>query len=237
MPGDLHSMAFAATHVGLVRSNNEDACALPGWASDSETERWHGHLPADGGWALVADGMGGHAFGEVASEMAVELLRPMMASLADRPAVEDALREANAYLFGAMMARPELGGMGTTLAGVVLHGETALAFNVGDSRIYRHAQGTLSQVSLDHGWGHVLTQCLGGASVPVELDPFVDSVGLGEGTRLLLCSDGLTDMLDDGEIARLLDDREGDPAAALVEAALAAGGVDNVTAVVIDAPA
>lgn len=236
MAGERFCAVSAATHVGLVRSNNEDMCALPGWTSGPGSERWSGPLAADGGWALVADGMGGHAAGEVASAAVIETLRPLTVGLWGREEVEAALREANARLYEMMADRPVLAGMGTTIAGIVLRGGSALAFNVGDSRIYHHGAVRLIQISEDHSWGgNVLTQCLGGTGEPMELDPYVRAIEWRAGDALLLCSDGLTNMVEDDQIERLLGLRLSDPAQALVEAALAGGGIDNVTAVVLQA--
>lgn len=237
MPGDHHCAVSALTHVGLVRSSNEDMCAVPGWTSGSDRERWSGALFADGGWALVADGMGGHAAGEVASALIVEALAPLMSGLEDRRDVTAALDEANARLYAATAADPVLAGMGTTIAGLVLRGEEALAYNIGDSRIYRWTPAGLAQISIDHALGGgVLTQCLGGTARPMPLDPFVGRCRWEPQGRFLLCSDGLTNMVPDTAIARLLASRSEGGADALVEAALDAGGVDNVTVVVIDPP-
>ncbi len=237
MPGDHHCAASAVTHVGLVRSDNEDMCAVPGWTSGSGRECWRGRLPTEGGWALVADGMGGHAAGEVASALVIEALAPLMAALEDRRDVLAALDEANARLYAAMAGDPALAGMGTTIAGLVLLGEEALAFNVGDSRIYRWTSAGLVQISVDHALGGgVLTQCLGGTPRPMPLDPFVGLIPLEPDSRFLLCSDGLTNMVPDPAIARFLSRRSEDVAEALVEAALEAGGVDNVTVLAIDPP-
>jgi protein phosphatase len=237
LAGERFCAASAATHVGLVRSNNEDMCAVAGWTSGKGRERWQGELAAEGGWALVADGMGGHAAGEVASELALSALAPMMDRIADAAAVAAALHLANARLYETMAAEPARLGMGTTIAGIALRGESVLAFNVGDSRIYRWSDDALVQVSTDHALGGgLLTQCLGGVADPAPLRPCAVSLGWEAGACFLLCSDGLTNMVTDEEIARLLANARERSVDVLIAAALAAGGADNVTAVLIEAP-
>ena len=221
----------ARTHRGRVRLANEDALAIS--TADCIEARCAGTIP-NGGWALLADGMGGHAAGRIAGQLAIECLRSLEHRLHAQGGIEDAVAAANVALFTAMREDEALAGMGTTIAGVVLSQKGAVCFNVGDSRIYHHGK-TLSLLSEDHVVdGHVLTQCLGGWN---EADPPVPSIVEIEwkrSQRLLLCSDGLTDMLNDSEIAEILDRRGSSAAEALVDAALASGGHDNVTAIVIE---
>jgi len=221
---------FAATHTGYVRASNEDCFATSG----GEGERWSGELEPGSGWALVADGMGGHVAGEVASALAVAHLSAALADRPDSSAIPELLQQANMLLYAMMAQKPGLTGMGTTIGGVCYAPGRLVAFNVGDSRIYLHQRGRLEQLSEDHVvHGHVLTQCLGGYASPEPLRPHVAERPLERPSRVLLCTDGLTDEVADEEIAALLGS-SGDPAAALVDAALAAGGRDNVTAVVLD---
>lgn len=236
MPRAAHR-AWAATDRGHVRVNNEDCCACTGWSSTAGGETWSGGLPGDGGWALVADGLGGHAAGEVASALAVASLALRMPGIENSADVRAALAQAGAAIRAHAAANPALAGMGTTIAGLVLHDGSALAFNLGDSRIYRFSGGVLDQLSIDHAVGrHQLTQCLGGTIAPRTLEPCVRSIRVAAGDRFLLCSDGLTDMLPALRIAALLA-ASADPARALVSAALDAGGADNATAVVVEAGA
>jgi len=233
----------AATSPG-GRSHNEDA------------------LLADTDVFVVADGMGGHEAGEVASATAVDVLRALVGRAAGPDEVRDALlaaHEAVRALPGGSSRRP-----GTTATGVALttHGTTPcwVVLNVGDSRTYRMAGAVLEQVTRDHSevaemvadglvrpdeaahhpWRHVVTRVLGGGAVTVE--PDVDVLAVSPGDRMLVCSDGLTDALPDARIeADLKADLEGDrdPQAAadrLVATAVAAGAADNVTVVVVDAP-
>ncbi len=224
----------AITHRGLVRENNEDAIAVSA-VTDIPPTGWTGSLLLSGGWALVADGIGGHAGGEVASRLAVELLRPVMSMLTDRHAVAQALTAASSGLFDTMDRHPELKGMGTTIAGVILQNDRALVFNVGDSRVYLFQDGRLEQVSEDHAVdGHTLTQCLGGLHGPRQIDPHVRTVRLAAGAGLLLCSDGLTDIAANQQIAEILGSDEPSHASLLLQAALAGGGRDNVSLVVLE---
>ena len=222
------------SHVGHVRSSNEDAIGVSA-SGEVVLSRWNGALPLQRGWALVTDGMGGHVGGEVASRLAIEILRPVLASLASSEQMQLTLNAANKALFDTMKHQPELSGMGTTIAGALLDGDRTFLVNVGDSRIYQHLNGKLTQLSLDHVVeGYMLTQCLGGFRPGARIEPHVREIALMPGMRLLLCSDGLTDMISDDTIAALLEEQSPDPAKLLVQAALDAGGMDNVSAVVIE---
>ncbi len=235
-------VAALATDVGRVRAHNEDA----------------GLVTAD--LVAVADGMGGHAAGEVASRLAIEALRSVGESEGSgelRPKdVLDAVQEANHAILRSAARNPQQTGMATTLAvlaRVSVGGSPHWAVaNIGDSRVYRVLDGRLSQVSTDHSEvaelvslglltpqealvhpaRNIVTRCLG--RDPLEpVDSWVFPPHAGE--RFLLCTDGLTNELRDGTIARILLDGD-DPQAiadALVAAAVEAGGRDNVTVVVV----
>jgi serine/threonine protein phosphatase PrpC len=188
--------AFIRSHVGRVRRHNEDACAVS--ASDEVVTDWQGELPGRSGWAIVADGLGGHAAGEIASTLAVEILRPLMAGPRDHDDVASAIERADAGLYLAMIKAPATRGMGSTIAGIVLLGNHVLAFNVGDSRIYTLNGDSLAQISTDDVVeGNLLPQCLGGAHAQVAMNPHVVRIPLEPDTVLLLCTDGLTEMLPD----------------------------------------
>lgn len=203
------------TEVGHVRRRNEDALL-------ARPER---------GVVAVADGLGGHAAGDVASLTAVRCLDE--APLSADSTVEEMLAatEAAHQAVVAAAAEPECHGMGTTLVLAVLSEDSARVLHVGDSRAYQlDPEGGLRQLTQDHSMQGYLTQALG---LDREVVPDVGEVDCPAGSRLLLCTDGLTNMVADGSIAELLG--TGDPQAAcdaLVEAALAAGGVDNVTVLV-----
>ena len=227
-----------ATHVGLLRAGNEDSV-----------------YPASGGsgpgplLAAVADGMGGHAAGEVASATA------MAAAVAAEGHPRDRVLAANTAVVNAVIDEPSLAGMGTTLTFAEFSPDGALDIgHVGDSRAYLLRDGELSQITTDHSLvaellaagrirpedvhthpqRNLVTRGIG-MSQNVEVD--VEHCDLEHGDRVLLCSDGLTTMITDGDLAAILGG-EGAPEErvwALVEAANAAGGFDNITVVVVDA--
>jgi PPM family protein phosphatase len=226
----------SATDVGRVREGNEDGLLV------DETM----------GLVAVADGMGGHQAGEVASATALEAVRAAVRS--GRP-IRDAIVEANEAVYDKAEDNSELRGMGTTItAGTLATGGTLLIAHVGDSRAYLLRDSDLSQVTDDHSLVEemvrdgqltpeqaavhpqrsIITRALGiDAEVEVALYP----VELQPGDRLMLCSDGLTTMVSADDIAAILR-RESDPQRAarqLIDAANEAGGEDNVTAVVVDA--
>lgn len=220
------------SHRGHVRAENEDAIALSVLLDTPEA--WEGHFPAKDSWVVIADGMGGHAAGQVASRLAVESLRELSSLLFEEEGVEAAVAAVHASMFSAMRQSTALWGMGTTLAGVALSASDALCFNVGDSRIY-HMGSTLSLLSEDHVIdGHMLTRCVGGSNEHDVPEPYLIRIMWKKGQRLLLCSDGLTDMLADDEIASVMNRDHSSPAEALVHAALDVGGRDNVTVVVLE---
>lgn len=237
-------VATATTDPGLRRPENEDAYLL-------DTER---------GLFCVADGMGGHAAGEVASRLAVEVMAREMARPDDGAALDDRLRAAVAAANRAILetaARdPALTGMGTTLTALALardDGGFTIA-HIGDSRAYLFRRGELSQLTADHTW--VQQQVNAGLLTPLEarshpfssmltralgivVNPQVDIIRgeLEPGDLILLCSDGLTGMVDDDELAAILasDLPLDDTARELTDAANRHGGADNITAILIRA--
>ena len=207
---------------------------------------------------VVADGMGGHEAGEVASRIAVE----EAGALAGRPEVSaddvhQVVRTISARLREAV---PDGRTVGTTFAGVAVarHEGDAywLVFNIGDSRVYRYADGELSQISVDHSVvqelvdrgviepaeaqrhpdRHIITRALGTGPDP---DPDYWLLPVGPADRMLVCTDGLTDELGDAEIADLLAAADDPQAVAerLVDEAVRRGGRDNVTVLVVDVAA
>jgi serine/threonine protein phosphatase PrpC len=233
----LRLRAGSATDVGNVRANNQDDLLI---------------LP--GSLFVVADGMGGHASGEVASREVVETLRTTYDGEASVDAFRTAIRYANRAVWRRGVDEPAHAGMGTTLTAVAVVEEDSLAVaNVGDSRTYLLRDGTLSQLTSDHSFvqeavrtGQLsqeeaeshprrsqLTRAVGiGDDVDVDIDVLVPR----SGDRLLLCSDGLWDELPDdaiGSILRRVDDPDA-ASAELVRQAKEAGGRDNVTVVVVD---
>jgi PPM family protein phosphatase len=227
--------AASATDQGLVRSNNEDAFLI-----DDQRALF-----------AVADGMGGHRGGEVASHTAIEALR---AAIANGTPLHDAITRANTAVLTRAAGDDELTGMGTTMTAVIaLGGRQLLIGHVGDSRAYLLHDGTLRRATDDHSLveelvrdgrltpeqaeAHpqraIVTRALG---VDDDVDVDLYTLDVEAGDRVVLCSDGLTTMVRERDIERLAR-TEPDPqrlAEALVNAANAAGGEDNVTIVVVD---
>ena len=205
------------TEVGHVRQRNEDALL-------ARPER---------GVLAVADGLGGHPAGDVASMTAISSLDH--ASLTGESAEEE-LRAATQAAHEAVVAAadedPRRAGMGTTLVLAVVSGSTARILHVGDSRAYLLDDGGgLRALTEDHGVNGYLSQALG---LDRAVEPDVVEIECPAGSRLLLCTDGLTNMVDDPAIADLLGRAEAQHACdGLVEAALDNGGIDNVTVIVL----
>jgi protein phosphatase len=231
----------AATHAGHARSHNEDA-----WRVSAE----HGLL-------VLADGMGGYNAGEVASAIALDTFVAALSAESDQPpgapgrevAMLRAMSAANAAILAAAARRPECLGMGTTLAAAWMDERMLGIAHVGDSRVYLLRGGRLARMTRDHSMCEALleagmidedgderTMIRGVLTRALGVEPIVDpdsrSVAWLHGDRVLVCSDGLTDLVEDATLERLLaaagSAREA--ADALVAAALAAGGHDNVTA-------
>ncbi len=225
-----------ATHQGMVRENNEDT-VFPTSSGDS----------SDHALLIVADGMGGHVAGEVASRLAVNAAASSELEPSDRVAAGNrAIREE--------VARdPGLEGMGTTMTLLSIEGEVATVGHVGDSRAYLLREGDFAQITQDHTVAaeyvaqgqlspkeaaahpqrHMLTRTLGLTRF-INVDEY--KIDMVPGDRILICSDGLTEMVDDATIGMAL--AEGTPDEVvwkLVELANEAGGVDNITVVVVEA--
>jgi serine/threonine protein phosphatase PrpC len=172
----------------------------------------------------------------VASRQAAEQLSAAGSQLASAQDVAQTLAHINDALYQAMVQDPACAGMGTTVVGLVL-GARAIRFNVGDSRLYRIEAGGLSQLSIDDTppgpRSGLITQTLGGVLPPAPVRPHVGEEPLPLPARFLLCSDGLTDMLDDDDIADCLALGDADAVAQLFDLAMRAGGADNVSIVVV----
>ncbi|HET9020919.1 MAG TPA: protein phosphatase 2C domain-containing protein [Ornithinibacter sp.] len=237
--GALRVRSGVATHVGRVRDHNEDSVLARGLVF------------------AVADGLGGHAAGEVASRLAVEALTELDELGEARPEdVAHALAEANRRIQEGQGRERGRRGMGTTATGLTLatvEGEERwVVFNIGDSRVYRVAEGGITQVTRDHSevqelmdaglidateaahhpLRHVITRSLGSDPAPTP-DLWVLPPTAGE--RFVVCSDGLTGELQDADIQRLVEGHDDPQAAAdaLVAAAVRAGGHDNVSVVLV----
>ncbi len=226
------------SHPGQVRSLNEDT-----WATASVTA---------GEIMIVADGMGGHRTGEVASQMATQTLVEALSENRQTPpeGLPKALQKANLAVYQHASKRSESRGMGTTMTALVVDGNAAIIGHVGDSRAYlirgtliqqltrdhswvaeRVRQGVISEEEArNHRWRNVITNALG-SRPQLRLDLF--GIELREGDTILLCSDGLSNMLNDDMILSMVQRNQDDPAEVvaqkLIDAANANGGPDNIT--------
>jgi serine/threonine protein phosphatase PrpC len=240
--------AAAFTHQGAVRADNEDTIAVRDWIKrlPMKAPVMLEHEVATPLICLVADGMGGHAAGEVASRTVAEHLSRRAAEAADVATLAQLLHDANAELFALMQESPVWAGMGTTVAGMVVAPSGILVFNVGDSRVYRIERDGLVQLSTDDTPGpkladgrtaamtsNLVTQSLGGAYQLAGIDPHVLSKPLEDGARYLICSDGLSDLLERRAMEGLLGDDDAASAGALFEAAMAQGGDDNISLILL----
>ena len=223
------------TDIGCLRDHNEDSLVVtpPLFA--------------------VADGMGGHAAGEVASEIAVRVLSELAPEHPDGEALGRAIEEANRAVIQAAREGRGRQGMGTTMTAAMLEGERLVIAQVGDSRAYLLHQGKLQQLTRDHSLmadmieagqltpeearthpqRSVITRALGSDA---HLHPDIYEINVETGDRLLICSDGLSGMIFDDQIENTLR-RVQDPqrcASQLVNEAIAAGGHDNATVIVAD---
>ena len=238
--------AFGLTDVGRRRESNEDDFLLD---------------PGSGVYA-VADGMGGHAAGEIASHLAIETLREVLhrdGTASERLSVEDATEwlrnavvEANRRICDSIRLHEERRGMGTTVVALVHSGEDAVVGHVGDSRLYLLRGDELMRMTSDHSWvneqvklglmnddtaqrhpmRNIVTRALG-SRPDVLVD--VASLQVRPGDVMLLCSDGLNTMLSDEQIRAIVLNQRRDPEAAcraLIAEANRHGGEDNVTVVV-----
>lgn len=253
--------AAVRTHVGRVRENNEDNFYLQGSIREDVAQPEAGCAcagPDRRFLAAVADGMGGEAAGERASLLAVEALCPSAMEQAE-DAAQASVAQANRRICDEMGNN---GGrrMGSTLAALYIDDGKALCCNIGDSRCYLLRDGTLEQLSTDHNKArrmvqlgvltpeqaarhpsrHELTQHLGILEEEMVIEPaFRRLEALRPGDVFLLCSDGLTDMVDEASIAACLAGPGGpeDQAETLIRLALEGGGRDNVTALVVQVEA
>jgi protein phosphatase len=250
--------AAAVSHVGKVRGNNEDNFFVNGQVLSAGVSAVTDE--SDGGIYAVCDGMGGEEHGEIAAAIAVDTLGKYYRQLKERGGLFENLivlytDEANARICAETEQK---GGrrMGTTFAVLFAQNNTACICNIGDSRIYLFRDGSLVQLSQDHTQlqrliemgiitpekakthpeRHILTQHLGVFPDEMVIEPFTAAPReIKKGDVFLLCSDGLTDMLEDAGIGRLISRHPAprDAAEALIEAALEKGGKDNVTVVVV----
>lgn len=260
-----HLSVAIESHPGESGKNNEDAASVSAYRLEE------GGPPSL--LAIVADGVGGHRAGEIASQMAVDVVRRRVGEASGLEPVETlrgAIVEAGRAISTAAEAFLERQGMASTIAVAWIIDRRLYTAYAGDSRIYLHRSGRLQQVTVDHSWvqeaiehriitpeeapnhphAHILRRYLGG-----NLEPQPDfrlrlaagetdrrsvanqGVSLSPGDRILLCTDGLTDLVSNAEIAAAIADTPPEEAAtSLVVLARARGGHDNITTVLIAVP-
>ena len=240
----------ARSDVGMIRAGNEDS-----FFAEANEKR---------GLFIVADGMGGHAAGEVASEMAVQIISRELAGITEinngdnaaAAKVAEAVKKANSKIYERTITEVDKQGMGTTASVLILTGSRYLIGQVGDSRVYLLRDGKLRQLTKDHSYvqeqvdagfltpeqaryhpySNVITRCVG-ASDSVEPDTYNGEVRTGD--VYLVASDGLTGMVDDRRLQQLLFSRAtpGRVVDALISEANGRGGLDNITAIVVQVTA
>ncbi|WP_426421793.1 PP2C family protein-serine/threonine phosphatase [Bradyrhizobium genosp. A] len=238
----------AFTHRGHVRPDNEDAIAIDDRVLTGDMDvPMVMTSPGDCCLLMIADGMGGHARGAMASRAVLDYLVGAMARLSNPASCAEAIEEANRHLYELMRKHEEALGMGSTLVGAVLKAGQLLTFNIGDSRCYLLSAGQLVQLSHDDvpegershigpRRSHALTQALGGSSFPIAVEPHISlDPPLAPGETLLLCSDGLTDMVASEVIGSTLRVVEAPLRSVrdLAARAFRAGARDNVSLVVV----
>lgn len=231
---------WAVSHVGKVRSNNQDSAYAGKYLF------------------VVADGMGGHAGGDVASALTVTFLRELdreyETAEAAAQALTEGLLEANTILARTVVDHPELTGMGTTVSAMIRVGDRLAFAHIGDSRIYRLRDGELTQISTDHTFVQrlvetgritpeqaithprrsVLMRVLGDVDASPEIDSWIADIEVGD--RWMLCSDGLSGVVSHDHMQSTLTSLHGTERAAqvLLQQSLSAGAPDNVTIVLLD---
>lgn len=235
------------SHVGKVRQVNED-------------KAWSGRLSGGLTAAIVADGMGGHRAGDVASALAVDSLAHSLqawedASIGDEAVsvLKNMIRKANSVVFETASLNEQYHNMGTTVVLALIEGHTGMIGHIGDSRAYRLRNGQLEQLTEDHTLvneliksgqlsleeaahhprRNVLTRALG---TDREVEADVQIIDWEVGDQLLLCSDGLSGLVGSAEMVTILEgsnSQQEQKAQKLIDLALAAGGDDNITVVLV----
>ncbi|MEE9216161.1 MAG: protein phosphatase 2C domain-containing protein [Anaerolineales bacterium] len=266
IPSDNSHLTVAAlSHPGEIREINEDRFSVTFYTRESDN--------ASVTLAIVADGIGGHQAGEVASQIAVDQISGDIAKASGNdPVVELSAAIITAgRLISKSAARDEaLQGMGSTIATAMVVEQHLFIVSVGDSRIYLIRSGEIQQISIDHTWvqeaikhgiltpeearnhpnAHVLHRHLGGEGDPIpdsrlrlsddesdEASQANQGMSLAPHDQILLCSDGLTDLVEDDEILEVVSAHSPEEAAgALVDMARARGGHDNITMVIVEVP-
>lgn len=239
-------LAFAKTDVGKVRANNEDAFYLP--PNEDDVSKLF----------IVADGMGGHLGGEVASQMAIDIISSYINSRYSsnlkseqiKELLNEALAQANDKILNMAVNNAKLSGMGTTITMALFKDDVCFIGHVGDSRAYILRNNEIKQLTKDHSYvrqlvdegkitledskdhplKNVITKAVGTDKV---LEPDIFEVDLKKNDIILLCSDGLTNMLDDKTIQKIVAENPCNAVHRLIEEAKLNGGPDNITVEII----
>ncbi|SEH46788.1 Serine/threonine protein phosphatase PrpC [Mycolicibacterium rutilum] len=236
-----HIAVTAFTDTGLVRKRNEDALLIGGWSCQAAvgsvvSMRFSADAPFV---AAVADGMGGHAGGDLASRVALGAIAEVSTHWSTPDDVVNGLHQANERVF-QVGQNPELRGMGTTIAGICVLDEHVVVFNVGDSRVYSVNSGFLQQVSIDDAIldaegrpTNTITQSLGQR---LPIDPHI-TLHPRDGSGYLLCSDGVSGMMTAAGLrAAVMTADFADAAEAIIDATRQAGAHDNFSFALISIP-
>ncbi|PMQ00733.1 MAG: hypothetical protein CBR30_09655 [Dictyoglomus sp. NZ13-RE01] len=237
----------AITDKGCIREQNEDRILVcDEILQDGRRDLNISISNNDKFFIAIADGMGGHAAGEIAAEMTLDLMRNRISfleiDLTDfelKKRIQEIVQEVHNIIIEESNKNPERSGMGTTLIGLLFYKEFIYYLNIGDSRLYRFRDDLLVQISKDHSLkaltgiqSHIILNCVGGKNDTVFVEFDQVSKKIFEGDILILCSDGLTDMVPDEEIESILKSSN-DPAFELVSRAKQNGGIDNISVVTI----
>lgn len=234
--------AAGISHIGLVREKNEDKYIM-----DLQQKLF-----------VICDGMGGHKGGKIASAMAAQVIERQYTSNDEQDrsaALNAAINAANQKIWQVGSDNPEYQEMGTTATAAVIAGERLIVAHVGDSSLFLLRDGQIRKITTDHtlarqmvidgllgedevrtcAYNHILTRAVG-VQANIEIDNYTEIIQPGD--QIILCSDGLTDMLADEEILEIMNENKAaaDPeqlARALVDAALNKGGYDNITIIVL----
>lgn len=236
-------------NIGRVRSNNEDMILVSGETYRNESTNFTISIQSGGRFvAAVADGMGGHNAGEIASEIVLnafdDFIVNLPKALSDRDfkhEVDNEIKKLHSYLINYGETNAGCLGLGTTLAVWMTYENKVYILNAGDSRIYRLRNGILCQLSTDHSErnrandhtlpSNLIYNCLGGGGQTAFVDIADISNKIFEEDIFMLCSDGVSDMLTEDDIESLLV-KYGD-ADVVVEKAKQAGGIDNISVIVL----
>lgn len=239
---------YAASRVGCVRANNEDMLLVDySYVRNSKMQARTNLSNTDRYLLALADGMGGHQRGEVASSLVLHNLHFFFNDIPAKlvpgdffEAIYGWLGSINNTLEAQGQNDPDYRGMGTTLVALAFYNKEFYWMNCGDSRLYRLRNGELTQITTDHSLNNlmgsrehsnVITNCIGGGCKSSYIDMVQCTPEIQPSDTLLLCSDGLSDMLTDEQIKQIILD--GGNADTLCQAAEAAGGYDNVSVILV----